>query len=183
MSFTPPALPWLRLLSYCYIVPATSPLLTMNQAHKQNWIFTKWRQRIWRSKTSHYSSRSFSSGVCPDSDHQTRREIAWGWLHLFFFHAEEEGKKWREKRGKTEKGVKLGRASAGSRAERDPQQRCCGGALQEMKLHLEQGEEEIMWRWVRCGAAGRWQSHWSWAEVEWGWSHTVSPSFPWDRQS
>lgn len=28
------------------------------------------------------------------------------------------------------------------------------------------------------GAGGRWQSRWSWAEVEWGWSHTVSPSFP-----
>lgn len=44
---------------------------------------------------------------------------------------------------------------ADSGAERDPQQRYCSGALQEMKLHLEQGEEEVTGRWVRCG--GRWE--------------------------
>lgn len=88
MSFTPPAPPWLRLPSHCYITPATAPLLTRNPGHQQNCVLRKWRQRTWRSKTSHYSSRRFSAGVCPDSDHQTRREIAWAWLHLIylFFH-------------------------------------------------------------------------------------------------
>lgn len=50
----------------------------------------------------------------------------------------------RKREGKMEKGVKRGRVSADSRAERDPQQRCCSGALQEMKLHPEQREEEVM---------------------------------------
>lgn len=35
------------------------------------------------------------------------------------------------------------------------QQRNRSEALQEMKLHLEQGEEEVTWRRVRCG--GRWK--------------------------
>lgn len=45
--------------------------------------------------------------------------------------------------------------SSDSEAVRDLQQRDCRGALQEMKLHLEQEEEEVTWRWVRCG--GRWE--------------------------
>lgn len=88
MSFTPLALPWLRLPSHCYITSATAPPLTRNPGHKQNWVLRKWRQWIWRSKTSHYSNRSFSAGVCPDSHHQTWREIAWAWLHLFLLNKE-----------------------------------------------------------------------------------------------
>ena len=156
MSFTPPAPPWLRLPFHCYITPATAPLPTRNPGHQQNCVLRKRRQRTWRSKTSHYSSRRFSAGVCPDSDHHTRREIAWAWLCLIFFFfsfffpfslfadpGKKCGEQGRENRGT---GEKRGWVSADSRADRDLQQTCSSGAPQEMKLHLEQGEEEVTWR-------------------------------------
>lgn len=66
MSFTPLALPGLRLPSHCYRTSAPEPLLVKNPGHGQKLLLCKWKQWIWHSMTSHYSSSCFCVDVCRD---------------------------------------------------------------------------------------------------------------------
>lgn len=153
MSFTPPPTPWLRLPSHCYLMPTTAPMLTTNTQYTRKTGFLENGESVHDAARHLITAAEACLPVFALTQiiRRGQRLLELGTIFSFFFFSakDEERTKWRERWGKAGKRVKLGWVE--SRTERDLHKSYCSGARREIKLHPEQGKEEAMWRWVRCG--------------------------------